>query len=158
MSSKRKKQLSKSPRFRLRFVGSALEDAKQVPVKLRAQLTRILERLADEGCRAAGYALSGPPPWPHLCSVHFDGWRVVVAFPAEDAVTVVKIAVHDPDTDHYREIADELGLAVSTEERTKPPCCDPDGDPPIDPQVVEDFSAAFEVLTRRERRERSRRP
>lgn len=158
MPAKRKKQPPKPPRFALSFVGSALEDAKQVPVKLRAQLTRILEQLSKGGCRAAGYALSGPPPWPHLCSVHFDGWRVVVAFPADDEVTVVKIAEHDPDTDPYCEIADELGLAVSTEERTKPPCCGPDGEPPIDPQVVEDFGAAFKALTRRERRERSRRP
>ncbi len=157
MSAKRKKPPPK-PRFTLSFVGSAIDDAKQVPTKLRPQLKRILARLADEGCRAAGYALSGPPPWPHLCSVHFDGWRVVVAFPTDDEVTVVKIAPHDPHNDPYREIADELGVPVSTEERTKPPCCDPDGEPPIDPQIVEDFTTAFDAMTQRERRERSRRP
>jgi hypothetical protein len=54
------------PAFTLTRVGSALEDAKEVPVLLRAKLTAILERLAREGCRAADYALSGPPPWPHL--------------------------------------------------------------------------------------------
>jgi hypothetical protein len=156
MPSKRKKQ-SQLPRFTLSFVGSAFEDAKQVPVKMRAQLTSILERLSKEGCRAAAYALSGPPPWPHLCAVHFDGWRVVVAFPADDEVTIVKIAKHDPDTDPYRELAGELELPISTAERTKPPCCDPDGEPPVNPQLVEDVSAAFKALTRRQRRERSRR-
>lgn len=59
--------------------------------------------------------------------------------------------------DGYRALAEELGLSVSTEERTKPPCCGPDGEPPIDPQLIEDTDAAFKVMTRRERRSRSRR-
>lgn len=148
---------TKPPRFKLSRVGSALEDAKQVPVVLRAALTRIVERLADEGCRAADYALSGPPPWPHLRAVHFDGWRVVVAFPTEDEVAIVKIARHNPAGDPYREIAEDLGITVSTGPRTKPPCCDPDGDPPVDPELVDNVRAAFGALTQRERRQRSRR-
>lgn len=156
--SQRKSKSAKPRKFKLSRVGSALEDAKHVPVVLRARLTRILERLADEGCRAADYALSGPPPWPHLCAVHFDGWRVVVGFPAEDEVAVIKIARHDAASDPYREIADDLGLPASTEPRTKPPCCDPEGEPPIDPHLIDDLQAAFAALTQRERRERSRRP
>ncbi len=154
---RKKSKAAKPPRFKLSRVGSALEDAKQVPVVLRATLTGIIERLADEGCRAADYALSGPPPWPHLCAVHFDGWRVVVAFPAEDEVAIVKIARHDPTSDPYREIADDLSLPVSTEPRTKPPCCDPEDEPPVDAQLVEDVQAAFAALTQGERRQRSRR-
>lgn len=150
------KKTTKPPKFTLSRVGGALEDAKQVPVLLRAKLTAILERLAREGCRAADYALSGPPPWPHLCAVHFNGWRIVVAFPAEDEVAIVKIARHDASGDPYREIADDLGLPVSTEPRTKPPCCDPDGEPPVDPQLVENVQAAFAALSQRERRQRSR--
>ena len=121
------------------------------------KLTRILERLADEGCKAADYALSGPPPWPHLCAVHFDGWRVVIAFPTEDEVAIIKIARHNTASDPYREIADDLGLPASTEPRTKPPCCDPEGEPPVDAQLVEEVHAAFAALTQRERRQRSRR-
>lgn len=101
--------------------------------------------------------MSGPPPWPHLCAVHFDGWRVVLAFPAEDEVAIVKIARHDASSDPHREIADDLGLPVSTEPRTKPPCCDPDGEPLVDPQLVENMQAAFAALSQRERRQRSRR-
>lgn len=156
MPRKRSKS-TKSPRFKLSRVGSALDDAKQVPVVLRATLTGIVERLADEGCRAADYALSGPPPWPHLCAVHFDGWRVVVAFPTDDEVAIVKIARHDPESDPYREIAEDLGIPVSTEPRTKPPCCEPDGTPPVDPELVENVQASFAALTQRERRQRSRR-
>ncbi|MGQ0744229.1 MAG: hypothetical protein ACT4OS_07845 [Acidimicrobiales bacterium] len=154
-----RKQIKRAtlPRFELSSVGSALEDAKQVPVVLRARLTGILERLAAEGCRAADYALSGPPPWPHLCAVHFDGWRVVVAFPTRDEVTIVKIARHDPAGDPYGELARDLRLPVSTEPRTKPPCCDPEGEPPVAAKLVEDMRTAFAVLTQRERRQRSHR-
>jgi hypothetical protein len=152
-----KRKTTKPPKFTLTRVGSALDDAKQVPVVLRAKLTAILERLAREGCRAADYALSGPPPWPHLCAVHFDGWRVVVAFPAEDEVAIMKIAPHDPSSDPYREIADELQIPVSAEPRTRPPCCHPDGEPPVDPDIVTTVQASFDALTQRERRERSRR-
>jgi hypothetical protein len=121
------------------------------------QVMEILERLAREGCRAADYALSGAPPWPHLCAVHFDGWRVVVAFPTDDEVAIVKIARHDPSTDPYREIAEDLGIPVSIEPRTKPPCREPDGEPPVDPELVENVQAAFTALTQREQRQRSRR-
>jgi hypothetical protein len=156
VADKRKKK-TKPPKFKLSRVGSAHEDAKQVPVLLRAQLTEIVERLSREGCRAADYALSGPPPWPHLCAIHFGGWRVIVAFPADDEVAITKIAPHDPSSDPYRELAEDLGIPVSAEERTKPPCCDPDGEPPVDAQIVDDIQAAFAALTQRERRERSRR-
>lgn len=152
-----KRKTTKPPKFTLSRVGSALDDAKQVPVALRAKLTAILEQLAREGCRAADYSLSGPPPWPHLCAVHFDGWRVVIAFPTDDEVAIVKIARHDPVSDPYREIAEDLGIPVSTEPRTKPPCCEPDGTPPLDPELVENVQSAFAALTQRERRQRSRR-
>ena len=152
-----KPKTTKPPKFTLSRVGSALEDAKQVPVVLRGKLTELLQQLAREGCRAADYALSGPPPWLHLCAVHFDGWRVVIAFPSADEVTIVKIARHDPSSDPYREIAEDLGIPVSTAPRTKPPCCEPDGDPPVDPELVENVQAAFAALTQRERRQRSRR-
>jgi hypothetical protein len=81
----------------------------------------------------------------------------VVAFPADDEVAIIKIARHDAASDPYREIADDLGLAASTEPRTKPPCCDPEGEPPVDAQLVDDVQTAFAALTQRERRERSRR-
>lgn len=152
-----RKKAAKPPKFILSRVGSTLEDAKKVPVVLRGQLNAILQRLAQEGCRAADYALSGPPPWPQLCAAHFDGWRVVVAFPSEEEVAILQIAPHDPSSDPYREIAEDLGIAVSTEPRTKPSCCDPDGEPPVDPELVSNVHDAFAALTRRERRDRSRR-
>lgn len=157
MAAKRKQERGKRPKFTVTRVAGAAGDAKTVPTKLRPALVGIVERLDREGCRAADYALSGDPPWPHLCALHFDGWRMIVAFPAPDEVAILKIAPHDRANDPYREIADELGVPVSTDERTKPPCCDPHGEPPVDPAVVEQLDAAFSKLTRRQQRERSRR-
>jgi hypothetical protein len=157
VASKRKPKLRTAPKFTVSRVGSAATDAKAVPTKLRPALVRIIERLAREGCRAADYALSGDPPWPHLCAVHFDGWRVIVAFPTTAEVVILKISPHDPSNDPYREIAEELGVPVSTVPRTKPPCCDPAGDPPVDEAILAQLDAVFGKLTRREQRERSQR-
>ena len=146
-----------APTNQLVFVGTAIEDLKQIPVKLRPRVRRALDDLARNGCRAAGYSLSGDPPWPHLCSRHVDSLRIIVAFPEDDVVAVVKIATHDPASDPYVEIASDLGIAVSTAERTKPPCCDPEGLPRVDSSVVDEIEASMKALSRRERRERSRR-
>jgi len=61
------------------------------------------------------------------------------------------------ERDPYREIAQELGISVSAEPRTKPPCCEPAGDPPVDAELVAKVEGAFATLTQRERRQRSRR-
>jgi hypothetical protein len=147
---------NKPPRFTLSRVGSALEDAKQVPVVLRAKLTEILEHLASEGCHAADYALSGPPPWPHLCAVHFDGWRVVIAFPSEDEVTIVKIARHDPSSDPYREIAEDLVSPCPPSRGRSRRAANPTANHPSI-RSSSNVQAAFAALTQRERRQRSRR-
>jgi hypothetical protein len=70
------------------------------------------------------------------------GVRKPPAPSGREEVAILKIGPHDPANDPYREVADELGVPVSTAPRTKPPCCDPAGDPPLDPQVVEQLEAA----------------
>ena len=146
-----------APTNELVFAGTAIEDLKQVPAKLRPRVRRALDDLKRNGCKAADYSLSGDPPWPHLCSRHVGALRIIVAFPEDRVVAVVKIAAHDPATDPYAEIANDLGIAVSTAERTKPPCCDPNGLPRVDGSVVDDIEASLKALSRRARRERSRR-
>lgn len=148
---KAKRSANKDPRFRLSRTRSAVSEFKGVPPVLRPSVQKRLLRLQSEGCRAADYALSGPEPWPRLCSIHVDGWRIVVAFPAADEVAVVKVAPHDSSSDPYRGIAAALGIEVSGAPRTKPKCC-PDGTPPVDPGLVDRMEAAFARLTAADRR------
>lgn len=142
--------MAKQPKFTVSRIGSAQTDAKAVPAKLRRPIADAIGRLAHEGCHAAGYALSGPSPWPGLCSVHVEDWRIIVTFPTTHEVVVVKIARHAQDSDPYAEVAQELGIEVSTGQRTKPPCCDPDGEAPVDPSVAERISDAYALLTRKD--------
>lgn len=154
---RKQSRAARPARFKLSRVGSAIDDAKHVPPRLRPKITAAIERLAREGCRAADCALSGDPPWPYLCAVHVDGWRILIAFPAENEVAILKLAPHDRRSDPYSELAAELGLAVVEGPRTKPPCCDPSGEPPVDPGLVATLQGAFDVLTRRQSRGRSQR-
>lgn len=47
----------------------------------------------------------------------------------------------------YRLLYAALGIAEPEEPRTKPPCCDSDGQPPIDPDVVVRFERGLRDLT-----------
>jgi hypothetical protein len=87
--------------------------------------------------------------------LHVEGWRIVVCFPADDEVVVVKIAPHNDANDPYAEIAGDLGLAAHIGPKTKPPCCDGVGLPPVAPDLVEQLEEAFSVLSQRQKRERS---
>lgn len=106
------------------------------------RIEEIEQRLRDHGCQAADYRLTGEHV-DRLCVVHVDGirggWRVVVAFPEPDAVVVLYVGRHDPrrGLDLYRELYEVVGIAVPAGPRTRPPCCDEAGYPPIDDAVLE---------------------
>lgn len=148
--------MAKQPKYELSYIGSASVDAKAVPAKLRRPVADAIRRLAYEGCHAAGYALSGPHPWPGLYSVHIEDWRILVTFPTPHEVTVVKIARHSDDSDPYAEVAAELGIPVSTSPRTKPPCCQPDGEAPVDDTIAAQIEDAYARLSRKNLRRRRR--
>ena len=87
--AKGKQKAAAPPKFRLSTSSAARAGLKEVPVKLRARVQKHLAALSREGCRVAGYSLSGDDPWPKLCSKHIDDWRVIVAFPEADMVAVL---------------------------------------------------------------------
>jgi len=69
-----------------------------------------------------------------------DSWRVLIAFPDPDEVAVIEIGRHDPRRARkiYDDIYRRLGLAgPPSGKRTKPPCCDMTGSPPVDPVLLE---------------------
>jgi hypothetical protein len=121
---------------------------------LRADIATAVERveadLADRGCEAGDYRLTGSKV-DHICVIHLrdrrgkelaDNWRVLIAFPGPDEVAVIDIGRHDPKRARkiYDDIYGRLGLAAPPSgKRTKPPCCDATGLPPVDPVLLETF-------------------
>lgn len=87
------------PRFDVRHRGASTDDLKAVEKKWQPEVKRHLEDLARRGCAAAGYALSGPPPWPALCSTNVGPYRIIVSFPPDHVVAIMKVAKHDERTD-----------------------------------------------------------
>jgi mRNA-degrading endonuclease RelE of RelBE toxin-antitoxin system len=143
-------------RRELDFSRLAVAEMKTIPALLQNRVVAHIQDLVAEGCRAASYALSGPHPWPSMCSTHIDGWRVICTFPDDETVAILRVCPHDDTTDPYAEIANDLGIAVSVAERTKPPCCE--GGVPTPPgDLLDALDAAFARLTRREQRDRSER-
>jgi hypothetical protein len=115
----------------------------------RASYDRKREELAAHGCKAAGYRLTGPGVG-HICVVHLvDDYRLVSVFPDKSTVVVVLVARHtDSRSDVYRLLYRLLELDVPKQPRTKPPCCEDNGDPPVAQELVLQFMDASTRLLR----------
>lgn len=138
---------------RLRFAGTSGSQGGAGGCQTIVQAHLIL--LAAEGCRAPGYALSGPEPWPRICCKHIGAeWRVLVAFTEEGAVVILRVARHTVNDDPYEQLAHELlDVPVPTEPRKKPPCCD--GAPNVlPPDLLAEIQRTSSRLVRQGRRGR----
>lgn len=94
--------------------------------------------LAERGCEAGGYRLTGTEV-NHLCCTHLKrvtgNWRVIFGFAAKDEIAILRIGQHEERKGRnvYDEIYGALGLpAPPGGPRTKPPCCDPEGEGAVD--------------------------
>lgn len=91
------------------------------------------EQLKQQGCAALGYRLTGKV-LERLCVRHFyRQWRVVVAFESANRAAVLLIGEHvndDPGIDVYTQLYELAQLPVPAGQRTKPPCCSQEGEPP----------------------------
>jgi hypothetical protein len=110
--------------------------------------------LANRGCAALGYRLSGSDQLEHICVRHLRGlWRAVVAFLEPAVAWIVLVAEHvtDPGRNVYDLLYAVLAHAPEPESgRTKPPCCDTAGQPPVDDQLVDELvDRARDVFGRR---------
>lgn len=99
--------------------------------------------LADKGCRALAYRLTGGEPLPRLCVKHLRAKdRVVVAFEGPTA-WVLLVGQHDEGdrrADVYTALYQLAGADLPEMPRTKPPCCDEDDQPPsVDGPVLDDL-------------------
>ena len=120
--------------------------------------TAFLDDLSLNGCAALAYRLTGPVPLSRLCVKHLRrAFRVVVAFESPRRACVLLVGPHDaadPGLDVYAQLYDLLGTGSPVgANRTKPPCCDDDGQPP---SGLGDDLADLIISAARQRRTRRR--
>lgn len=118
---------------------------------------QFLNDLANRGCQALAYRLSGPMPIDRLCVKHLSGAiRVVVAFETAVRAWVLLVGPHDnkdPILNVYSELYRLIGVdPPDNAGRDKPPCCE---EPEERPPVL--GTAVTEILERAERLRRTRR-
>jgi hypothetical protein len=76
-----------------------------------------------------------------ICRRDLHGaWRLLTVFESPDRCILLLVAEHTRTSNPYQLLYDALGIGEPEEPRTKPSCCDPAGQPPVDP----DFAARFE--------------
>lgn len=141
--------------FRVSITPPGQRSVKALRGKARRSFDAAAERLASQGCKAGEYRLTGEDV-EHICAIHLYGrHRVFVAFPDRESVVVLLVGEHlagDPELDIYRSLYHLFEYDEPTAKRTKPPCCEPTGTPPVDPQLLDRFYDRARELAKRNRR------
>ena len=84
-----------------------------------------------------------------VCRLDLYGtWRLVTVFEAPDRCMLLLVAEHTRSASPYRLLYAALGVDEREEPRTKPSCCDVDGQPPVDPDLAERFELGLRDLGR----------
>lgn len=141
--------------FQVSITPTGQRSVKALRGKARKSFDAAVQRLASEGCAAGDYRLSGEVV-EHICSLQLYGLhRALVCFPDDESVVVLIVGEHRdsyPKLDVYRSLYRLLELPEPPAKRTKPPCCDESGKPPVDPNLLDHFHDRAKALTRRTRR------
>jgi len=79
-----------------------------------------------------------------------DGVQAI-CFPDEESVVIALVGEHarGSSDDVYGTVYELLGIDEPTAKRTKPPCCEEDGGPPVDPELFDRMLRAAARLQRR---------
>ena len=116
--------------------------------KAKASFLLAVEDIRRRGCAAAGVRLAGEA-LSGICRLDLYGaWRLLTVFEAPDRCVLLLVAEHTRSANPYRLLYAALGIDEPEEPRTKPSCCDAEGQPPIDPDLVERFERGLRDLGR----------
>ncbi len=88
----------------------------------------------------------------------YGAWRLLTAFESPDRCILLLVAEHTRTSSPYRLLYDALGIAEPEEPRTKPACCDPEGQPPVDPDLAARFENGLRQLAQEARTSSQGRP
>lgn len=129
--------------------------------EIRARAKTAMDELERRGCKAADWRLEGGQ-LERFCVIDLGrDWRMVVAFPEPDEIAVLLVGRHidrRPEIDVYRRLYANLGIELpTTNERIgHPPCCEDNGQAPVDRDLVDGFIERERELRRQERGRRTR--
>jgi hypothetical protein len=101
------------------------------------------------GCAAAGVRLPGEAALPGVCRLDLYGaWRLLTVFEAPDRCVLLLVSEHTRSANPYRLLYAALGIGEPEDPRTKPSCCDAEGQPPIGADLAEQFECGLRDLGR----------
>jgi hypothetical protein len=116
--------------------------------KARASLVLAVDDIRRRGCEAAGVRLAGGD-LTAICRLDLYGaWRLLTTFEMPDRCIPLLVAEHTRRVNPYQLLYDVLGITQPKEPRTKPACCDTEGQPAIDRDLVARFDQALRDLSR----------
>jgi hypothetical protein len=114
--------------------------------KAKASLILAVDDIRRRGCAAAGVRLAGQE-LSAICRLDLYGaWRLLTVFESPDTCVLLLVAEHSRTSDPYHLLYEALGINAPKEPRTKPTCCDPAGQPPIDPELAARFEDGLRQL------------
>ena len=116
--------------------------------KARASLVLAVDDIRRRGCEAAGVRLAGAQ-LSAICRLDLYGaWRLLTSFEAPDRCILLLVAEHTRSANPYQLLYAALGIEEPDEPRSKPACCDSEGQPPVAPDLVERFERGLQDLAR----------
>ena len=130
--------------------------------KVKASFILAVDDIRRRGCAAAGVRLTGEG-LSGICRLDLYGvWRLLTVFEKPDRCIMLLVAEHTRSANPYELLYAALGIDEPDLPRTKPECCDPGGQPPIEPDLVARFEKGLRSLdsgshgatSRRNRRQR----
>jgi hypothetical protein len=116
--------------------------------KAKASFILAVEDIRQRGCAAAGVRLAGEE-LSGICRLDLYGaWRLLTVFEDPDRCVLLLVAEHTRSANPYQLLYIALGINEPDEPRTKPTCCDSEGQPPIAPDLVARFERGLRDLSR----------
>jgi hypothetical protein len=114
--------------------------------KARASLVLAVDDIRRRGCAAAGVRLAGEQ-LSAVCRLDLYGaWRLLTTFEAPDWCILLLVAEHTCSANPYQLLYAVLGIEEPAEPRSKPACCESEGQPPVAPDLVERFERGLRDL------------
>lgn len=117
--------------------------------KAKASFDLAVDDIRRHGCAAVGVRLTGEGLSVVCRQDLYGAWRLLTVFEAPDRCILLLVVEHTRTANSYQLLYEALGLDEPDQPRTKPTCCDSEGQPPTDSDLVTRFERGLKDLNRR---------